>query len=237
MKIAIINNSGNVGKTTIAREVLGTNMQGTMIEVETHNTGNQKYEKVFNKYYRINATDIEELYTRLVENDEVVVDIGASNILDFLRQLENFAGLESLFDIFLIPTTKDTKQIQDTLKTIQILLQIGINPSQIIVIANRATPSSFEKDFEILINASKKIGFKFNKNLMIRETSLLKDLELLGKTLSEVVNDDTDYRKKIIETKGTPEQAKWVKMDLAKMAGKKVYEDFKRVYENIVEGV
>lgn len=236
MKIALINNSGNVGKTTIAREVLGINLpDATIIEVETHNTGNAKYEKVFKEYFKISATDIEELYTKLVENENVVIDIGASNILDFLRQLEQYAGIETLIDIFIIPTTKDAKQLQDTLKTINILLQLGIEPSKIIVIANRVNPLSFENDFKILINASKELGFIFEKDLSIRETNLLKDLELLGKTLNEVVEDTTDYRQKIIETKGTPEQAKWVKMDLAKMAGKKVYEDFKRVFNKIME--
>jgi len=235
MKITLINNSGNVGKTTIAREVLGINMpNAVIIEVETHNTGNAKYEKVFKEYYKINATDIEDLYTKLVENEDIVLDIGASNILDFLKQLEQFAGLESLIDMFLVPVTKDAKQLQDTLKTINILLKLGINPSKIIVIANRVNPSEFERDFKILLNASKALGFRFNKNLAIRETNLLKDLELLEKTLDEVVNDTTDYRQKIVETKGTPEQTKWVKIDLAKMAGKKVYEDFKRVYQNII---
>lgn len=235
MKIALINNSGNVGKTTIAREVLGTNMQdATVIEVETHNTGNKKYERVFKEYYQLNATDIEELYARLVESDEVVLDVGASNILNFLRQLEQYAGLETLIDIFVIPTTKDAKQLQDTIKTIKILLDLGIAPDKIVVVANRANPNTFEKDFAVIINAQKQLGFRFGKDLMIRETSLLKDLEFLGKTLTEVVTDETDYRQKIVETKGTSQQAKWVKMDLAKMAGKKTYEDFKRVYNAIV---
>ena len=235
MKIALINNSGNVGKTTIAREVLGTNMQdATVIEVETHNTGNKKYERIFKEYYQLNATDIEELYARLVESDEVVLDVGASNILDFLRQLEQYAGLEMLIDIFVIPTTKDAKQLQDTIKMIKILLDLGIAPDKIVVVANRANQSTFEKDFALIINAQKQLGFRFGKDLMIRETSLLKDLEFLGKTLTKVVEDETDYRQKIVETKGTNEQAKWVKMDLAKMAGKKTYEDFKKVYNAIV---
>ena len=236
MKIVVLSNSGNVGKTTISREVLGINMpEAVMVEIETHNTGNAKYEKVFKEYFKINATDIEELYAKLVENEDVILDIGASNILDFLRQLDQYAGLETLIDLFVIPTTGDAKQMQDTLKTINIiLLKLGINPSQIVVVANRVNPATFEKDFKILLNAQKELKFRFSKDLSIRETSLLKDLELFGKTLNEVVEDKTDYRKKIIETKGTPEQAKWVKLDLAKMAGKKVYEDFKRVFNNIV---
>ena len=236
MKIALISNSGNVGKSTIAREVLGINMPNAVaIEIETHNSGNTKYARIFKEYYKINATDIEELYTKLIENDEVIVDIGASNILDFLEQLEKFVGLETLIDLFIVPTTEDSKQLKDTIKIITILLQnLGISADKIIVIANRINPSTFEKDFKILLNAQKELGFRFNKDLSIRETSLLKDLELMNKTLNDVVNDETDYRKKIVETKGTPEQAKWVKMDLAKMAGKKVYEDFKRVFNNII---
>lgn len=235
MKVALINNSGNVGKTTIAREVLGTNMRdAAVIEVETHNTGNKKYERVFKEYYQLNATDIEEFYARLVESDEVVLDVGASNILDFLRQLEQYAEFEMLIDIFVIPTTKDAKQLQDTIKTIKILLDLGIAPDKIVVVANRANPNTFEKDFAVIANAQKQLGFRFGKDLMIRETSLLKDLEFLGKTLTEVVTDETDYRQKIVETKGTSQQAKWVKMDLAKMAGKKTYEDFRKVYAAIV---
>jgi len=235
MKIAVISNSGNVGKTTITREVIATYLDDVaVVEVETHNAGNSKYADKFTSYSKVQATDIETLYAKLVENENVVFDIGASNILDFLRQLTNYAGMEQLFNIFIVPTTKDAKQLQDTIKTITILTKFSISPEQIVVVANRANPSSFERDFEILINAQKQFNFRFNKDLMIRETSLLKDLEVFGKTLNDVVNDTTDYRQKIIETSGTDEQKKWVKLDLAKMAGKTVYEDFKRVFTAII---
>ena len=235
MKIALINNSGNVGKTTIAREVLGVNMSNAVvIEVETHNAGNTKYERVFNEYHKISATEIEDLYARLVENEDVVLDIGASNILDFLRQLEQFAGLETLIDLFIVPSTKDAKQLQDTIKTINILMNLNISPDKIVVVANRVNPAEFERDFKILLNTQKELGFRFSKDLIIRETSVLKDLELFGKTLNEIMNDDTDYLKKIVETKGTKEQAKWVKLDLAKRASEKVYQDFKKVFNNII---
>ena len=234
MKIAILNNSGNVGKTTIAREVLGTNMNNVLVEVETHNSGNSGYEKVFKEYVKIDADEITTLHAKMIENEDIVVDIGASNILEFFNKMLEFTGLEESFDIFIVPTTGDIKQIKDTLKTVNILKNFGIDTNKIVVIANRVNPTTFEKDFEILLNASKKLGFRFNKDLAIRETKLLKELELLNKTLAEIVEDETDYRAKIVETKGTQEQAKWVKLDLAKMSGKKVYEDFKRVFQNIV---
>jgi len=232
-KIAILNNSGNVGKTTIAREVLAQNLSNpVLIEIETHNSGNSNYK--FKEYVKIDANEITTLHTKMIENEDVVVDIGASNILEFFNKMLEFTGLEESFDIFIVPTTADAKQMKDTLKTVNILKNFGIDTNKIVVVANRANPLSFEKDFEILLNASKKLGFRFNKNMMIRETKLLKELELLNKTLNEIVEDETDYRAKIVESKGTQEQAKWVKLDLAKMSGKKVYEDFKRVFENIV---
>jgi len=233
-KIAIFNNSGNVGKSTIAREVLGANMQDChLVEVETHNHGNTKFEHLFTSYTVLNATNFDLIYQKLVENDNVVLDIGASNVLDFMRQLNTYEGVESMINHFIIPSTKDAKQLQDTLKTVQALQALRIDPNDIFIVCNRAEPTTFENDFSIILNAQKKIGFNAGAELMIRETSTLKDLELLGKSITETMQDQTDYRAKIAETKGTAEQKKWVKLDLAKMASKKIHQDFLKVFQAI----
>jgi len=234
MKIAIINSSGNVGKSMIAREVFGVNVPDAVaVEVETYNSGNRPYKKVFREYHKAPATAIEEIYARLIENENVILDVGASNILDFLRQLETYAGIEDLIDIFVVPTTSDAKQLKDTINTLTILKNLGVDMKKVVVVANRANMATLERDFRVIFNAQKDFGFRFGEEYAIRETSVLHDLEIFGKTLTDVMEDETDYRPKIIETKGTDEQVKWVKLDLAKRAGRGVYEDLRRIYETI----
>jgi hypothetical protein len=220
----------------IAREVFAANMpNAVLVEVETYNSGNRPYRDMFQEYHKVPATAIEEIYAHLLENENVILDIGASNVLDFLRQFETYAGIEELFDIFVVPTTKDTKQLKDTIKTLSILNDLGVDMQKVIVVANRANMATLERDFRVIFNAQKDFGFRFGEEYAIREASVLSDLELFDKTLKEIMEDETDYRPKIIETKGTNEQMKWVKLDLAKRAGRRLYENLREVFKTITE--
>jgi len=73
MKIAVINFSGNVGKTTVARHLLAPRLAGAeVIAIESINAGDDQQ-------HAIRGRQFGELQEFLQTVDNAVVDIGASN--------------------------------------------------------------------------------------------------------------------------------------------------------------
>lgn len=234
MKIAIMSNSGNVGKTTIAREVFALNMDNpVLIEIETNNAGNEEFAKYFYDYKKFTAEQVHDFYEALMLNENVIVDVGASNMVAFFDKLSEY-GINNVFNKVIIPTTPDVKQQKDTLKTIMMLIELSTSPNTIYVIPNRVKSLiNFNKDFKVMINASKDIGFLFSKDYIIKDTSIIRDLENAGKMLIDVINDDTDY---IALAKENPsERKKYIELDLVKKAGITFADDLLRVYKAIMQ--
>jgi len=235
MKIAIISNSGNVGKTTIAREVLALNLHDpVMIEIETRNAGNTNFKEYFTNYKKFIAEQVVEFYELLALSQNAVIDVGSSNMLEFFKKIEEY-GINNIFDKIIIPVTPDNKQQIDTLTTIAMLLQLGTDATTIYVVANRVKSLiTFEDDFEVMLNASADMGFIFGKDYVIKETSIFKDLEKSNKILKAVLEDDTNYIELAKNATSEDEKKKYIKLDLIQRAGKNLYKDLQKLYYNIV---
>ena len=107
MKVAVLNFSGNVGKTTISGQLLKPRMGDAPIySIESINAGADsdglKVEKMKGKKF---GTLIDELM--LI--DSAVVDVGASNVEDFLKLMQQHSGSHEDFDYFVIPLVKEKK--------------------------------------------------------------------------------------------------------------------------------
>ena len=59
-----------------------------------------------------------ELQDQLMNLDSAIVDVGASNVEEFLKRMQQYAGSHEEFDYFLIPVVKESKQQADTINTI-----------------------------------------------------------------------------------------------------------------------
>nr|WP_014343781.1 hypothetical protein [Aliivibrio fischeri]AEY78179.1 hypothetical protein [Aliivibrio fischeri] len=80
MKIAVINFSGNVGKSVISQHLLQPRMNDAkIIAVESINSDGTNNETIKGKEF----ADIME---SISEMDDVIVDIGASNVEDFMKK-------------------------------------------------------------------------------------------------------------------------------------------------------
>ena len=92
MKVAVINFSGNVGKTTIARHLLAPRIHGAeLIAVESINADEGQAHALRGKQFG-------ELQEYLQTVDNVVVDIGASNVEDLLALMRKYRGSHEDFD-------------------------------------------------------------------------------------------------------------------------------------------
>lgn len=130
MKVAVISFSGNVGKTTIARHLLAPRMPGAkVVSIESINAGDDQD-------HVIRGRQFAELQEYLQVVDDVVVDIGASNVEELLALMRRYRGSHEDFDYFIIPTVPARKQQQDTLATLAELSRLGIPADKVRLVFN-----------------------------------------------------------------------------------------------------
>ena len=130
MKIAVINFSGNVGKSTVARHLLAPRMNSaTVVPVESINSDGTQDEAIKGKQFG-------ELQEALMLLDDAVVDVGASNVEDFVNLMKQYKGSHEDFDYFVIPTVPKNKQMRDTISTIDALADIGVPAKNIRLVFN-----------------------------------------------------------------------------------------------------
>ena len=229
MKIMVMNSSGSVGKSTIARELLYPRMEDTMIiEVETVNKSSKDFPGVSVWQFRA-GDNFDELYMKIIEHQNIIVDVGASQLGEFWRQIDDFAGVDTLFDLFVVPTAPTDKAMADTYKTIRFLRESGIEDEKIKVIFNQVR-RSVEVDFEPLLRAD----FDFDMDLWIKNSKLFTDLGLIKKTIRDVYHPDLDvYKERILAVKDPKEKVILVKSDVANRMAHKVAADFDDLFERL----
>jgi len=96
MKIAVINFSGNVGKSTVARHLLLPRIPGAeLIAIESLNADEGQGQSLRGRQFG-------ELQEYLQTVSSVVVDIGASNVEELMGQMQRYRGSHEDFDEFVV---------------------------------------------------------------------------------------------------------------------------------------
>lgn len=130
MKVAVINFSGNVGKSTICRHLLMPRLPGAeLISIESLNAGDGRGAALRGRQFG-------ELQEYLQTVHDAVVDIGASNVEDLLGLMRLYQGSQEDFDFYVVPTVPSLKQQQDTIATLVELSQLGVTASRLKVLFN-----------------------------------------------------------------------------------------------------
>lgn len=130
MKVAVISFSGNVGKTTIARHLLAPRIPGAqVVSVESLNAGDGRGPVIRGRQFA-------ELQEYLQVTDDVVVDVGASNVEELLALMRRYRGSHEDLDYFVVPTVPARKQQQDTLATLAELSRLDIPADKVRLVFN-----------------------------------------------------------------------------------------------------
>lgn len=193
MKLAVINFSGNVGKTTVARHLLAPRLPDCqLVAVESINAdGGQPV--------TIRGRQFAQLQEFLQSVDNVVVDIGASNVEELLKLMRRYRDSQRDFDGFVVPTVPDRKQQQDTAATLAELVRIGVPPERLRVIFNQVDEEDpVETTFATLLAycASKGIA-RPNMSAVVPFNEVYSLVRGTGQTLADLAADDTDYKAQI----------------------------------------
>lgn len=129
-KIAVVNFSGNVGKSTLTKHLLAPRLPNCeVIQVESINTTGVDGEKVSGKHFK-------KVIEEIALHANVVVDVGSSNVEQAFIELKDLDDAHEDFDYFVVPCVPDKKQQADTLELLTQLQEFGIPGSKIKVILN-----------------------------------------------------------------------------------------------------
>ena len=234
MKVMILNNSGNVGKSFLARELFYFNMQNVcndvaLIEVETHNSASSKFNI---DTIKISGRELNTLYKQLLINDCAVVDVGASNIIALFEELakNDVNNIIEEIDYFVVPVTNKSKIQDDTLKILLALIELGVPREKIKVVFNAVDDI---KQMNAFIQKASKI-VDINENLVIPEYQYLNEIEKMGITTYQLANSEKDYKALAKEAykQGDIEKGdKYADLSLMKGSAKKISEKLKEIFE------
>lgn len=235
MKIAVLNFSGNVGKTTVSAHLLKPRMADAPIfSIESLNidatADGLEVERMKGKRFG-------DLQEKLMMLDHAIVDVGASNVEEFLKMMQQYDGSHEEFDYFLIPVVKEKKQQGDTVNTIRALAKLGISKSKIRLVFNKVeVDDSVADDFSALLGlAELEKSFTLREDAVIYANEIFERLKSVGKTLGEITADGTDYRAKLREVSNEAEKEMCVRMislkRLAVTANKNLDDTFKVIFK------
>ncbi len=219
MKVVVMNFSGNVGKTTVAGHLLKPRMGNAPIfSVESINVDASAdgldVEKMKGKKYG-------NLVQELMKLDDAIVDVGASNVEEFIKLMQQYDSSHEEFDYFVIPVVKEKKQQADTINTIQALKRLGIAKNKIRVVFNKAeVDDEIEEEFQSILGyANQEKSFLANPKAVIHVNEVFERMKEVGKSLGDITADETDYRAKLREAKDDDEKDHCVRMVALKRLG------------------
>lgn len=207
MKIAVLNYSGNVGKSTLTRHLLAPRMpHAEVIAVETINADDPSAVGE-----QIPAAEFEALQHRWLISEAVIVDIGASNVEPFIASMAESEGSHEDFDLYVVPTVTEEKQQRDTCKTIGTLMDLGVPPEKIRLVFNKVDrvrndlARRFDKIFEL---HRRDQCFVLDPSAVVYQSLAYGMSAEAGVSISDICADQTDYKALLAQARQANDKAK-----------------------------
>ncbi|EKF9136174.1 TPA: StbB family protein [Vibrio cholerae] len=201
MKVCVINFSGNVGKSVVSQHLIKPRLENSeIISVESINSDGTDDEKIKGKRFG-------DIMDKVLEHDNTIIDVGASNVEDFIQQMNKAIGSHEEFDYFVVPTIFKNKQMTDTVATLEALADMDIEKTRIRVIFNMIDDDIIlRKDFAPIFENSNLAVV--NPLCVIQENELFNRLHEIENftSIADLVNDPTDYRELIQQTQDKSER-------------------------------
>lgn len=230
-KFAVMNFSGNVGKSTVARHLIAPrNQNAQIIPVESINSDGTDDEAIRGKQFG-------ELVEAMALMDSAVVDVGASNVEDFINQMRQYRGSHEDFDYFVIPTVSKAKQQRDTISTIDALAEIGVPAKKIRLLFNMVELDEVpERIFSGLYEYH-----EVAKNFTLRPDAVIHMNDIYGKlkggeqSIADILNDPTDLKEKLKLAKESEEKLTISRLIGIKRLAAGVSEELDAVYKTLLK--
>lgn len=202
MRAAILNFSGNVGKSTIARHLVAPNLDNPRIfSVETINSGGDGEQ--------IKGSDFGNLQEFLMEAEDCVIDVGSSNVESFIMLMNQYRGSHEDIDLFVVPAVRETKQQMDTIATIETLSTMKVPANKIQIVFNRVKEDeSVESVFApILQYVAERQTCIANMEVVVITNEIYDKLKGGSRSVPDIARDKTDYLSALKNSQSVEERA------------------------------
>lgn len=232
MKVAVLNFSGNVGKTTVSAHLLKPRMpNASVFSVESINSG---ADSIGLEIEKVRGAEYGDLINSIMTIESAIVDIGASNVESFLKKMNQYNGSHEEFDFFLVPVTKENKVLQDTINTLEYLRTIGVSKEKVKIIFNKIdTDDNIEHDFAPIFGYVKHTkSCTANIKSAIKANEVYELLKKVNKSMGDINSDTTDYRAKL-KTVSSEEKNQCLDMIAVKRLAVSANENLDTVYASI----
>jgi MinD-like ATPase involved in chromosome partitioning or flagellar assembly len=199
MRIAIVNLGGNQGKTTLAVNLFAPRMPGAKIlAVETINAAGGDLGAEVEK---LKGEQFSRIYAELAAADELILDVGASNIEDFLAGLSKFEDGHDEIDLFVVPVTESKKERQEAMKTAAMLGDLGVPGERVKFVFNRVTDPVESSFADVLDFAKKTKSAIANPDCVVPESDLFDLMATRKMNIADALLDTTDYKAALKDAK------------------------------------
>ena len=226
LKIAVVNFSGNVGKSTIARHLLSPRMpHAPLVAVETINADGMGE-------VMVKGADFGRLQEELLLQESAIVDVGASNIEQFLSLMRMYRGSHQDFDLFVVPCVPELKQQKDTIECVCALSALGVEASKICVVFNMVNDGSDVAEvFGPLIRFAEAEGkCRVDARAYIPKNELFAWMRGLPSTIQMILDDPRDFKAEIRKTSDPDERLELAKNLAMQRMAKGVQENLDQVF-------
>lgn len=228
LKLAVLNNSGNVGKSTLCQTLLKPRLDDSeIIKVETINNDGTNDEK-------LSAKEFDEIIKRIDDVDCTIIDVGSSNIESFQIQMNEYQGSHDLIDFFIVPVVRAAKQQADSIQTIETLIAMGVEQDRFKVIFNLAEKDiPIEKQYSIFLanDVCKAIAGK--NPSVVYHNNIFDILNKTGLKYDDVYNDDRDFRSLIRAAASKEERQELSNLRTVKMLMNGFNSDLDVAFQNL----
>lgn len=208
MKIIVAGISGNLGKSTLSAHMFVPRMKNAkLLVVESIN---QDTQGLVDDSEKIRGEEFIKIYTQLVVNDDIVVDVGASNAEAFFEGLSSFDNGYDEVDLFIIPAVPGVKEQAESVLTARMLEAMGVDKNKIRIVFNRVK-RNVEDEFQVLLHKAAELDcFIANPECIVYENDIFEDLADLKLPLSKAcdmaLNDLESLKSGLIRAANDPEE-------------------------------
>lgn len=232
MKVAVLNYTGTVGKTTIAAHLLSPRMgDAPIFAVETIN---ETAAGLGVDMEQIRGQKFRELFTKLLKLDDAIIDVGASNVEAFLDGVVKMDGSHLEIDYFIVPVTPGTKEQKETISLVGTLADMGIDAEKIRIVFNRVEGDVSEEFPYVVAYAKKEKSCIANPDAAIFENELFDALGVKKLTLSALLADETDYKALLRKPDASEkDRNNWAELHGLKLLARGVNRNLDAVYDAI----
>lgn len=205
MKVAVLNYSGSVGKTVIASHLLAPRIPDT--EIIAVESTNESAADLGLDVEQMRGGQFGRLFRKLLMSESAIVDVGASNIEDFLAELVKYDQAHLEIDYYVLPVVASGKAQRETIKTIQALAEIGVPAERVRVLFNRID-ADVKEEFAAIFGYARQAGsFVANPEAAVFENEVFDLLANKRTTITEILADTRNYRQELREANRDDEKA------------------------------